>query len=106
MSKAKKSTSVVNPGLYDVIVSPVMTEKSTSALEQNKVTFKVRPDADKHTIRQAVEQIFGVSVTAVNTVKLHGKTKRFRGVAGRRSDVKKAVVTLKAGDHIDIAAKV
>ena len=70
------------------------------------MVFKVRTNATKPTIKRAVEMIFGVTVVSVNTTTLHGKTKRFRGVAGVRSDVKKAVVTLKKGDHIDLAVKV
>jgi large subunit ribosomal protein L23 len=104
--KEAASASVTDARLYDVIIAPVVTEKSTAALEQNKMVFKVRPDATKPRIKQAVEQIFGVSVVAVNTTTLHGKTKRFRGTIGVRSDVKKAVVTLKKGDHIDVSAKV
>jgi large subunit ribosomal protein L23 len=109
MSKAAKkvtATVVVEPNLYDVIIAPIVTEKSTAALEQNKIVFKVRPDASKPRIKKAVEQIFGVTVMAVNTTILHGKTKRFRGKVGVRSDIKKAVVTLKKGDHIDLSAKV
>jgi large subunit ribosomal protein L23 len=109
MSKAAKkgaATVVVDPSLYDVIIAPVVTEKSTAALEQNKMVFKVRPDSTKPRIKRAVEQIFGVTVVSVNTTTLHGKTKRFRGKIGVRSDVKKAVVTLKKGDHIDLSAKV
>ena len=104
MSKAKQ-TAITDPALYDIILSPVITEKSTTALEQNKVVFKVRADAVKPKIKQSIEQIFGVTVTSVNTINTKGKTKRFRGKAGKRSDVKKAVVTLKQGDHIDFAAK-
>jgi large subunit ribosomal protein L23 len=108
MSKATKkaSVAVVDPSLYDVILAPVVTEKSTAALEHNKMVFKVRPSATKPVIKRAIEQIFGVSVVSVNTTTLHGKTKTVRGMKGRRSDVKKAVVTLKKGDHIDLAAKV
>jgi large subunit ribosomal protein L23 len=108
MKKSNKKTSVgfIEPSLFDIILAPVVTEKSTAALEYNKMVFKVRPSASKPMIKRAVEVIFGVSVVSVNTTTLHGKTKRFRGVAGVRNDVKKAVVTLKKGDHIDLAAKV
>jgi large subunit ribosomal protein L23 len=95
-----------SPKLYDVIISPVVTEKSTALLEQNKVVFKVRNDSNKASIKQAVEHIFDVTVESVNTLTIKGKTKRFRGIAGKRKDIKKAIVTLKAGDHIDFAAKV
>jgi len=88
---------------YDSIVSPIITEKSTILSENNQVVFEVAIDATKPEIKEAIEQLFSVSVTAVNTLKLKGKTKRFRGIAGRRKDVKKAIVTLKDGDTIDIA---
>jgi large subunit ribosomal protein L23 len=108
-SAAKKETAkgkVSNAALYDVLQRPVITEKSTMASEQNKVTFKVRKDADKAQIRQAVEEIFGVTVKSVNTITLKGKTKRFRGLPGQRSDTKKAVVTLAEGQSIDLTAGV
>ena len=88
---------------YDSIVSPVITEKSTILSENNQVVFEVPVTATKPEIKEAIEQLFSVSVTAVNTMKTKGKTKRFRGIAGRRKDVKKAIVTLKDGDTIDIA---
>ena len=88
--------------LYDVIRSPVITEKSTFASENNQVMFNVAPDATKPAIKQAVEALFGVKVTAVNTMVRKGKVKRFRGRTGRQSDVKKAIVTLAEGDSIDV----
>ncbi len=88
---------------YDTVVSPVITEKSTIVSEHNQVIFEVAIDATKPEIKEAVETLFKVSVTAVNTMRVKGKTKRFRGIAGRRKDIKKAVVTLKDGDAIDIA---
>jgi len=87
---------------YDVIVSPVITEKSTMASESNQVVFNVAKNASKPAIKRAVEALFGVKVTAVNTLVRKGKTKRFRGIAGRQSDVKKAVVTLAEGQSIDV----
>ena len=87
---------------YDVIVSPVITEKATLASEQNKVVFRVAGDATKDEIAAAVETLFKVNVTKVNTINVKGKTKRFRGRVGRRSDVKKAIVTLAEGQSIDI----
>ena len=87
---------------YDVIVSPVITEKSTLASEQNKVVFNVARDASKPEIKRAVEDLFGVKVTAVNTVIRKGKVKRFRGFKGKQSDVKKAMVTLAEGQSIDV----
>lgn len=89
--------------LYDIIISPVITEKSTSQSEHNKVVFNVARTATKPQIKQAVETLFEVSVIAVNTLNRKGKTKRFRGIKGIQSDVKKAVVTLKQGCSIDVA---
>ena len=87
---------------YDAILSPVITEKATLLSEQNKVVFKVALDASKDEITAAVEALFKVNVTKVNTLVVKGKTKRFRGRPGRRSDVKKAIVTLADGQSIDI----
>lgn len=87
---------------YDVIVSPVITEKSTNASEHNQVVFNVAPTATKPEIKTAVESLFGVKVEKVNTLVRKGKTKRFRGIKGRQSDVKKAIVTLKDGETIDV----
>jgi large subunit ribosomal protein L23 len=88
---------------YDVIVSPAITEKSTMASEQNQVIFNVARKASKPEIKAAVEALFNVKVTAVNTLVRKGKLKRFRGTVGRQSDVKKAVVTLAEGQSIDVA---
>jgi large subunit ribosomal protein L23 len=88
---------------YETILSPVITEKATLLSEHNKVVFKVAKDATKDEIAQAVEALFKVNVTKVNTLVVKGKTKRFRGHLGRRSDVKKAIVTLAEGQSIDIA---
>ena len=88
---------------YDVIVSPVITEKSTMASENNQVVFNVAKKATKPQIKAAVEALFGVKVTGVNTLVRKGKVKRFRGTVGTLSDVKKAVVTLKDGDSIDVS---
>lgn len=88
---------------YDVIVSPVITEKSTLISENNQVVFKVAPKATKPEIKAAVEALFGVKVTAVNTTTRKGKVKRFKGVVGRQSDIKKAIVTLAEGQSIDVS---
>ena len=88
---------------YDVIVSPAITEKSTMASEQNQVVFNVAKKASKPEIKAAVEALFGVKVTAVNTLVRKGKIKRFRGTVGRQGDVKKAIVTLADGQSIDVA---
>ena len=92
----------LDPRHYDVIVSPVITEKATALSEQNKVVFKVRPDATKPQIKEAVEKLFDVKVKSVNTILTKGKVKMFRGTRGQRSDVKKAVVTLEEGQTIDV----
>jgi large subunit ribosomal protein L23 len=92
----------LDPRHYDVIVSPVITEKATALSEHNKVVFKVRKDATKPQIKEAVEKLFDVKVMSVNTVLTKGKKKVFRGRLGQRSDVKKAIVTLEAGQTIDV----
>jgi len=91
---------------YDTIVSPVITEKAMAASEQNQFVFKVRRDATKPQIKEAIERLFDVKVTAVNTVLRKGKAKVFRGVRGRQQDVKKAIVTLADGDRIDVTTGV
>ena len=89
---------------YDVILAPHITEKSTLASENNAVVFKVSNDATKPQIREAVEALFDVKVTGVNTIVTKGKVKRWRGKPYRRNDVKKAIVTLKDGDSIDVTS--
>lgn len=88
---------------YDTILTPIITEKSTILSEYNQVIFEVPLSATKVEVKEAVETLFKVKVTAVNTLRQKGKTKRFRGIPGRRKDIKKAIVTLKDGDTIDIA---
>jgi large subunit ribosomal protein L23 len=92
-----------NERKYEVLRAPVVTEKSTLMAEHNQVCFFVSTDATKLEIKAAVEDLFKVSVTAVNTLIQKGKTKRFRGTPGKRSDKKKAIVTLAEGDSIDIS---
>ena len=87
---------------YDTILAPVITEKATVLSEHNKVVFKVAMDATKDEIADAVEALFKVQVTKVNTILVQGKTKRFRGILGKRNDFKKAIVTLADGQSIDI----
>ena len=87
---------------YDVILSPHITEKSTLLSENNAVVFKVASDASKPQIKDAVEALFDVKVTGVNTIVVKGKTKRWKGKPYKRSDVKKAIVTLAEGQSIDI----
>ncbi|MDF1779521.1 MAG: 50S ribosomal protein L23 [Rhizobiaceae bacterium] len=87
---------------YDVITSPVITEKATLVSEQNKVVFNVAKTASKPEIKAAVEALFGVKVKAVNTLVRKGKVKRFRGTIGKQNDVKKAIVTLVDGESVDV----
>jgi large subunit ribosomal protein L23 len=91
---------------YDIILAPSVTEKSTMVSEANQVIFDVRSDATKADIKKAVEQLFNVKVVAVNTLIRKGKTKRFRGLKGRQSDVKKAIVRLQEGQSIDVTSRV
>jgi large subunit ribosomal protein L23 len=88
---------------YDTIIAPLITEKATLLTELNKVVFRVADDATKDEIAAAVEELFKVKVIKVNTLITKGKTKRFKGILGRRSDVKKAIVTLQEGQTIDIS---
>ena len=94
--------STSDPRHYDVIVSPVITEKATMASEFNKVTFKVRRNATKPQIKAAVEKLFDVKVKSVNTLVRQGKIKAFKNKLGQQSDVKRAVVTLEEGHRIDV----
>lgn len=98
----KQTQSAATVRHYDTVLAPVITEKSTVLSEQNKVVFKVADDATKDEIAAAVEALFKVQVTKVNTLVQKGKTKRFRGIKGRRNDVKKAIVTLADGQSIDV----
>jgi len=88
---------------YDVIVSPAITEKATMASDNNQVVFNVAKKATKQEIKAAIEALFGVKVKAVNTLLRKGKVKRFRGIKGRQSDVKKAIVTLAEGQTLDVS---
>ena len=91
-----------DPRLYDVILSPVITEKATMASEHNKVMFKVRKNATKPQIKEAIEKLFDVKVKSVNTLVRKGKTKAFRGNLGSQSNTKRAIVTLEEGHRIDV----
>ncbi|MES9538988.1 50S ribosomal protein L23 [Spirillospora sp. NPDC049024] len=86
----------------DIIIAPVVSEKSYGLLDENKYTFVVRPDANKTQIKQAVESVFGVKVTSVNTLNRQGKRKRTRFGYGKRKDTKRAIVSLAEGERIDI----
>ncbi|MDP6346260.1 MAG: 50S ribosomal protein L23 [Alphaproteobacteria bacterium] len=88
--------------IYQTVLGPVITEKATQGSEFDQVTFRVAISASKPQIKEAVEELFSVKVKAVNTLRVKGKTKRFRGVKGRRPDWKKAIVTLVDGHSIDI----
>ena len=99
MAKQSKPVDIRH---YDVVLAPHITEKSTLVSEANAVVFKVANDATKPEIKAAVEALFGVTVTGVNTMVAKGKTKRWKGAPYKRSDAKKAVVTLAEGQQIDI----
>ena len=101
---ARKGGVLSDARLYDVIVRPLVTEKTTALAEQNKIVFKISPTASKNDVKKAVEAIFKVTVTKVNTITVEGKTKRFRGREGQRSDLRKAIVTLAEGQSIDFSA--
>lgn len=104
MAKAKKQEAT--EANYNTIVAPHITEKATLGSEHGQVTFKVAKNATKPQIKQAVENLFDVKVKAVNTIVQKGKTKRFKGIVARRSDFKKAIVTLEEGETIDVGTGV
>jgi large subunit ribosomal protein L23 len=94
--------STIHKDHRDVLIAPVVSEKSYGLLDDNKYTFVVHPDANKTEIKIAVEKIFGVKVTAVNTLNRKGKTRRTRSGLGKRKDTKRAIVSVAAGQSIDI----
>ena len=102
MAAKKKETAKVAEWMYDIIRTPVVTEKSTLGSQYGQVTFKVPTDAKKPDIKAAVEALFKVKVTKVNTLIQKGKTKSFKGIKAFRSDTKKAIVTLEEGQTIDV----
>ncbi|HEY5722697.1 MAG TPA: 50S ribosomal protein L23 [Allosphingosinicella sp.] len=102
----KPAKQQVDINHYDVVLAPHITEKSTLLSEQNAVVFKVANDATKPQIKAAVEALFGVSVTGVNTITQKGKTKRWKGRPYQRSDMKKAIVTLAEGQSIDVTSTI
>ncbi len=104
MAKAKKQE--VQAWMYDIIRNPVVTEKSTLGSQHVQVTFNVPKTATKPEIKTAVETLFEVKVKGVNTLVAKGKTKRFRGIIGKRNDTKKAIVTLEDGQTIDVGTGV
>jgi large subunit ribosomal protein L23 len=88
--------------MYRIVQAPVITEKATNVSEHNQVIFRVALSATKREVKAAVEGLFNVKVTSVNTIRVMGKMKRFRGRLGQRADYKKAVVTLGEGQRIDV----
>ena len=102
MAKKPQKAAQVDINHYDVVLAPHITEKATLVSEQNAVVFKVARDATKPQIKAAVEALFGVSLTGVNTITQKGKTKRWKGLPYTRSDIKKAIVTLAEGQSIDV----
>lgn len=103
MAKAKTQTKKeVAEWMYEIISQPHVTEKATMGSQHSQVTFQVPTCATKPQIKEAVEVLFGVKVKGVNTLIQKGKTKRFKGMAGMRSDYKKAIITLEDGQTIDI----
>ena len=103
MAKKQPAAAVENRH-YDIVLAPHITEKTTLLSEQNAVVFKVASDASKPEIKAAVEALFNVKVTGVNTIVQKGKTKRWKGRPYQRSDAKKAIVTLAEGNSIDITS--
>ncbi len=101
----RAATRMSREAMYDIVRAPVITEKATALSERNQVVFRVAIDANKLQIKAAVEGLFGVKVLGVNTLVQKGKTKRFRGRPGVRSDVKKAFVQLAEGQSIDLSAR-
>jgi large subunit ribosomal protein L23 len=101
-ARREKPVSVSSIEAYDIILSPLVTEKSTMGSENNQITFRVPLSATKPQIKAAIEQLFKVKVNAVNTLRQKGKVKRFRGKLGKRPDYKKAIVSLADGEMIDV----
>lgn len=101
---AKEAKPVLTEKIYTTLKSPIVTEKSMMGSQNGQVTFRVPVETTKPEIKKAVEALFEVKVTAVNTVLTKGKIKRFKGVLGKRDNVKKAIVTLEKGQTIDIGA--
>lgn len=87
--------------LYNTILSPVITEKATKVSEKNQYIFKVRLHSNKKEIKEAIEKLFKVKVKNVNTIKIKGKSKMFKGTKGKRSDYKKAIICLNDGENLD-----
>jgi len=105
-ARREKPVSVSSIEAYDIILAPLVTEKSTMGSENNQITFRVPLSATKPQIKAAIEQLFKVKVNAVNTLRQKGKVKRFRGKLGKRPDYKKAIVSLADGEMIDVTTGV
>ena len=103
LAARKRAATMSKEAMYEVIRSPIITEKATAATERNQVVFRVAIDANKAEIKASVEGLFGVKVLGVNTLIQKGKTKRFKGRPGVRSDIKKAYVQLAEGQSIDMS---
>ena len=108
LSKIKNmySVNISKEKAYNTIIKPIVTEKSTLLLENNQVVFLVDINSNKIDIKKSIELIFGVKVSAVNIINVKGKTKRFKGTTGKRSDYKKAIISLPDGQSIDLSAGV
>ena len=104
--RKKVDLKITQNKAYQVILNPLVTEKSTQQSEFNKMVFSVPVNATKLEVKSSIEKIFSVKVKSVNTILLKGKVKRFKGVLGRRSNTKKAIVTLASGNTIDLSAGV
>ncbi len=102
----KKASQIDLNKSYKTILKPVVTEKATKLSEFNKVVFLVSESSNKLEVRYAVEKIFSVKVRSVNIINTKGKSKRFKGIMGKRNDIKKAIVTLESGNTIDLSAGV
>ena len=92
--------------IYNIILSPVVTEKATKISENNQYVFKVSLNSNKSNIKEAIEKLFKVKVKSINTTKVKGKTKIFKGTKGKRSDYKKAIITLNKGQNLDYSGGV
>jgi len=99
-----KNAVKITEAMYQVLLGPVVTEKTTMVAESNTLTFKVKPEATKPQIKEAIEALYKVKVDTVNTSNVKGKSKRFRGHIGQRSDWKKAYVRLAEGQSVDLSA--
>ena len=108
LSKIKNmnSVNISKEKAYNTIIKPIVTEKSTLLLENNQVVFLVDINSNKIDIKKSIELIFGVKVSSVNVIKVKGKTKKFKGTLGKRSDYKKAIISLPDGQSIDLSVGV